>query len=61
MSRKKNAYVAPEFATGSPRSNRARVQAVQQRRRSNAAGKHNSTPRQFRTRAAARRSAIEES
>lgn len=56
MSKRK--YAAPEFVTGrDPR----RVAAVQQRRQSNAAGAHNSTPRQFRTRAAAKRTAIEES
>jgi hypothetical protein len=56
MSKRK--YTAPEFAAG---RNPHRVAAVQQRRRSNAAGAHNSTPRQFRTRSAAKRTAIEES
>jgi hypothetical protein len=55
MSKRK--YVAPEFATG---RNPHRVAAVQARRRSNAAGAHNPIPRQFRTRSAAKRAAIEE-
>lgn len=55
MSKRK--HVAPEFTTG---RNPRRVAAVQQRRQSNAAGAHNSTPRRFRTRAAAKRTAIQE-
>lgn len=57
MSKRAKRHQVPEFTTG---GNPHRVRAVQQRRRSNAAGRHNPIPRQFRTRAAAQRTAIEE-
>lgn len=54
----KRKHVPPEFVTGNPHAARNRVQAVQGRRRSNAAGRHNPIPRKFRTRTDRDRAAV---